>query len=581
MHENLCDKITEALSDDSFLPTLLINGVWGSGKTYFAKEILIERLIEEFDCGVHYLSLYGVSGIDDFRDKIMSLAYSSSDSAAGLLKSAMPLLDMVAQSKGVKGAGPVLSGLASICKQQLYAKISNCIFILDDLERVANSVLIKNIIGDIFDLADNKKIKFVVLSNDMAMPSDVISDIEKVFVNKLNFKSTRLAMVEVIKKEFGNDFEDEVYDIIISEISLLEMSNIRVLRRVAHKFSKIHEIVSELNDVPKIAAYKSILPELIRICYAIYEAGYSKQEIINVDAYGLNKAVKKVSKTSIETNERMDELEKIISGFVNIPLLDYCCNDKLGFDDIVSELSLPKNKSILECMLSDYLQYNLDESEFRNGVIALEKYINNINEEKDLSKAFQVINTYYTIIENGMYNKCSYTKESLLSLCRELDVDNFLPMHYNSYNEPYSFVTGFSNEEISDIYKIKRRELIDFMECKNDEKFVSDFIESWSKVSPELTRNGRVTPIFNILGCNNTIMALKNWTCLDVFEFSSFLCLRYRPDNIGSFLSVENESIRNIINELQLWIDKLTYDRKKALLYTIKCCLSDALTKME
>jgi hypothetical protein len=92
-------KIIELFKDDSFPSMVLIDGKWGSGKTHYVENILIDDLKNEYDtsenryCSPHYLSLYGVSSIDDFRDRIVSICLSGSGDSSQLTKSVNTLTE--------------------------------------------------------------------------------------------------------------------------------------------------------------------------------------------------------------------------------------------------------------------------------------------------------------------------------------------------------------------------------------------------------------------------------------------------------------------------------------------------------
>lgn len=49
---------------------VMLNGAWGSGKTYFVKNELIDYLQEKFDRNVLYISLFGISNIDELYNNI-------------------------------------------------------------------------------------------------------------------------------------------------------------------------------------------------------------------------------------------------------------------------------------------------------------------------------------------------------------------------------------------------------------------------------------------------------------------------------------------------------------------------------
>ena len=61
---NIIPAIDRFINNRLYHYSLLINGKWGSGKTYFVKETLIPH-IEKTNRDVNYLSLYGIRSTDE------------------------------------------------------------------------------------------------------------------------------------------------------------------------------------------------------------------------------------------------------------------------------------------------------------------------------------------------------------------------------------------------------------------------------------------------------------------------------------------------------------------------------------
>lgn len=63
--------IKNYVNDNNDSLALLINGKWGSGKTYFVKKIAIPKLLEINKKSI-YISLYGVENKEEINQKIYS-----------------------------------------------------------------------------------------------------------------------------------------------------------------------------------------------------------------------------------------------------------------------------------------------------------------------------------------------------------------------------------------------------------------------------------------------------------------------------------------------------------------------------
>lgn len=102
------DQIIELMSDTSFPQVVLLDGSWGSGKTHFIKRHLINRVEKQFNQQVYFFSLYGISSIDDFRDKIISLSLTDKEEASVFAKYFSKVIDGAANNLGERGVGAVL-----------------------------------------------------------------------------------------------------------------------------------------------------------------------------------------------------------------------------------------------------------------------------------------------------------------------------------------------------------------------------------------------------------------------------------------------------------------------------------------
>lgn len=65
------DAITDYLLDDRFKQAVLINGDWGTGKTYFANEILTTKIQNKGYDIIRY-SLYGANSCEQIKNDINS-----------------------------------------------------------------------------------------------------------------------------------------------------------------------------------------------------------------------------------------------------------------------------------------------------------------------------------------------------------------------------------------------------------------------------------------------------------------------------------------------------------------------------
>ena len=194
--------IVELLEDTAFPSMILVDGEWGSGKTHYIREVLTPFLKERFkEESIHSFSLYGVSDVNDFRDRITSICLSGSEETSKLTTNLIKIADSIGLSNDTKGISGVLSGAAGAYRYSMYKELSNKILIIDDLERVASVNAIKVILGECFNLADTRNnIKVIVVANTKKV--DVTADLEKVFCDKITIKYSSKEIVNFLKDEY-------------------------------------------------------------------------------------------------------------------------------------------------------------------------------------------------------------------------------------------------------------------------------------------------------------------------------------------------------------------------------------------
>lgn len=101
--QQITDAIMEYILDDRNQQAVMIDGEWGSGKTYFVEHILYKKLktkIEEEKSKRHliYISLYGISDSGEIRDQLLMKHYASS--IAKRLKTKSELIEHIAGMGG-------------------------------------------------------------------------------------------------------------------------------------------------------------------------------------------------------------------------------------------------------------------------------------------------------------------------------------------------------------------------------------------------------------------------------------------------------------------------------------------------
>ena len=150
---------------------VMIDGAWGSGKTYFVKNVLLKK-IESNEKRLLYVSLYGVSDIQKLGKKLY-LDYLLKDKS----KLVMEHTELVENVIGtiIDIGSPFMGKLGDIDIKEKKIKnivqntvkhicpMKNCVLIFDDLERCDCSI--QDILGYINGFVEQAGMKVIIIAN--------------------------------------------------------------------------------------------------------------------------------------------------------------------------------------------------------------------------------------------------------------------------------------------------------------------------------------------------------------------------------------------------------------------------------
>ncbi|MFM5739185.1 P-loop NTPase fold protein [Aeromonas veronii] len=571
------NQIIEILSDTSFPQIVLLDGPWGCGKTYFINHHLTSALKNKFGQEVYLFSLYGMSNIDEFRDRIISLSITEKEGMTVLAKHANKIADGIANFVGEKGIGAIISGAAGAYKYQLYNKFDNCILILDDLERVSDEKLIKNILGECLSLAETKNVKVVVVANENKLTCK--DDIEKVFADKYKFSFTHEEVVDILRRKY-NTLDDQLANELLLNITSIDSKNIRVLKRALAKFVRVKGEIEKVSNVILDEALSRLLSDIIRLCYAKFELGYTKERIIKAnETRGVRNLIKAHNG---EENKEYEQLDKIFNNSYyasNVKLVNYCCDGIFDFNNLNNELDLPTRRSLLDSMRSSWTQNQLTDDEFKDGVKLLEEFIEKATDIK-VADWFVACDNYINLLDSKAIPPNKYSKETLISLCSNVDMDRFLtPDIQDKFNDVRNI--SFHNQTVEEKFYLYKNNLERLAKKNKSSVFSQRFKESWCTVKNEVLHNMMHSPIYQDLNVEVIQDSLLSWSNDDVFQFVRFNVHRYQFSNIEEFFEPEIEALKEIAKMLLLLKESIGFGLKVASVSELHDCFKDAYTRME
>ncbi len=255
----------------------VIKGRWGVGKTYFWNKYIAQRIAAKNLNQVTYIyiSLFGKTSLSDVKKsmfysepinsdaKIEKASKNQSASLSSLtnLQHCMKKVINKVRSKAlslnlfVKDYQDILAAekFSNIISGFEYSLIDNYVICFDDLERKADTLTVKEVIGLIDELVTRKNCKVVLIFNENELgentgkkgentnKKEFISYREKIVDIELNYEPT---CVENMKHVFPDDSEHLA--IIENVVNELDIKNIRVLRKIHWIIKKFFVFFDEL-----------------------------------------------------------------------------------------------------------------------------------------------------------------------------------------------------------------------------------------------------------------------------------------------------------------------------------------------
>jgi hypothetical protein len=538
------DRIEDLFKDNSMPPMILIDGDWGSGKTYFINHKLIPHFKKKSE-KVVFFSLYGVADLNDFRDKLLSAyALDDKDASSGF-KNLSTIFTKIGSTFGESNAsniGAIASSLTGMIKHAALGRIKDFTLILDDLERIADDKLTGLLLGECIELAENNQIKVIVAANAKQITTKTTETtnpmLEKAFIDIISYKTSPEDMVNIAIE--GIELFEQNITNIRNEVIRLGYTNLRVLKRALFRLKPVLQKIKESDEIIKEPSAKIATSTILAICFAYYEKHYTKQEIRKKE--GQHRSIK--GKDMVEPSEKEEELSKIFSTVQRTTnAINYCFGEKLKIN-IINDLNLPKKKDPLNSMITGNYIY-LSEDEFAQGMILLKRFIiskETVNFEQ-WGKACGML-LYFS-----QFNYIDDTQESIwVKINKFKEIIDFAP---NSGNTRW--INSIENAKLKDL-------LLKESTCvtnKSDDMAIKAFkdvmVHSWREALETETHSFLSDQVLSFTDSDFLNQCIENWDAIDIREFDMVLGERYKHLTSNSY----EQEIINLEGIIEMLEEKL------------------------
>lgn len=250
--------------------SIVLNGDWGVGKTYYWRETAVKDFLananfKRVQRGYAYASLFGLESIQQIKN---ALAYSYAENEPlGNFLALWQKVKMYCRKVGaffnrsfVDEAGVDITGVGlkvkvnTLTNDFAFLSIRRALVCFDDIERRNSKLSMRDVLGLVSYLVDQRGCRVVLLLNyDALEPADKLEwDLskDKVFDSEMVFKPTAAQSIEI--GLMGTEHEPW-HETVKLGLARLEISNVRVAAK-AQRFVK--QIFIELKQAPELSDLK-------------------------------------------------------------------------------------------------------------------------------------------------------------------------------------------------------------------------------------------------------------------------------------------------------------------------------------
>lgn len=375
--ENLKEVILNYIEDKTYYYAVMINGVWGCGKSYFIKNVLIDYF-KSYSVKYIYISLYGIDNLQEITKQILTQNYfgnKKGNEVAEWASLGSSIIFNQLEKNGIDGKD--FQNVARLIKRKFSLK-KDTVLIFDDLERT--KIPINELMGYINGFVEHQHLKVIIVANEKEVDS------------KLN--NLELKYVVAMNKDIDLGVKNNVND-----NNSLSLENLKDRTESIFKEKSGYDKVKE----KLIGDTFNFSPDLKESCLNILE---NNKKNLDNDLYSMIK-------------DNISELIKIMKeqGHGNLRTFQFYLSKLSNF---AKKSKLYQNHGIARKMIEEYNTFFLQESiELKRGI----EQKKNLNPVKiDLSDYIRGLSLLDEDLLNSITKKYDIlnSKDKINVICTEI-----------------------------------------------------------------------------------------------------------------------------------------------------------------
>lgn len=540
--KNLEKIVQEYLRSDKTDYAILVNGEWGSGKTYFLKSSIIPLIEKNNKC--IYISLNGVSRINQIERDIL-ISYIGLKDQNKIIKYLSSKINHISGFlSGAFTQNNLKIDITSINLISLF-DFKNVVLVFDDIERISGKIELKEILGFInTSFVEHKSVKVILIGNLNETSEAEIKKIkEKLIGRQLLFEYSYEEIFNLVHNKYKNNVE---FRLTLNKykdtfISLFQEYGITNLRTIFFYINQLEEFYKTKKDIDE-EVWKRIL-----LFGLITTVEFKKGSFIENEK-GKRKALWELTNNFLlldiirnnNTDETREETysEYIVKTYLTNHRYEYKYYDSI-YKSIVQgvfEKELFKNEFDSSPDLAftnalykqnDYLTLSKDEFSKSIDIIyeGLDKGVYNIYSHQHI---FQILNNYAKknlIALSTAEVKEKITKSLQIAKMRETDYDDEL-FDRGDINVAPDDDSKQVFSLISDIH--------DKYYGNQKKEFVLGILSQLTATKSDYSKYFRNTSLVNLsdfISVEELIPKFEQSSNYNLTKFARFLAEKYRYDN--------------------------------------------------
>ena len=233
---------------------IALTGEWGVGKTQFWNNFK-KKHHDQFKLRKYaYVSLFGIDSLESLKYEIAVKTHKADQSedrmqgAKLLFNKALDTVDL----SSIEGKGLSLNIGKSLITSALSSLVSNTVICIDDVERISDSLSVKDVMGLVNDLKLEKNCQVIIILHDAKASEQFQEYKEKVLDEVLVFDDN----LDILETFITDEIALEVMQLFYRTI---KVKNLRFYKKIFNNYKQIITSIASLSKTSKEYILKNLL----------------------------------------------------------------------------------------------------------------------------------------------------------------------------------------------------------------------------------------------------------------------------------------------------------------------------------